>query len=609
MVLLYLTAVAFLQGCSQKQHPVSNKWGLQPPRAQMTRTFATAENCFDADFLALGMGGTNMMTMLWSIAMGKSVVGVEMRGDPFLSIHWNIREDLYHQFGLIDDMMMERYGEEGVPRRANGKIFSLAECFYTPETTAGYVVADEVINGFDEIHHLAGTIHHYEFIDDRWKDGKPNRIVSTLPRPEVPTKPDPNAIRSSMKEVLDGPSTFQSEANNVLILLRRYIEAIEAMDKTCGREPRVRLFTRHQVSSCDDGFVTEKDGRISVNIEAVQELDFKGKLTRVPVSNAPRIQINAPDLCVIAQGVKSMDAERLGFIQKDVMVDHNDGQGPHVAQADYLAGFIDVLVDGRIRRRIASAFDDKGDEYWVRQIAVGHEGDPQVGWVLVQVPDYMLFDPVEAGYVSEDVEKDSVEYFAAHQRLLYEFYIRECSKLLEIPEENLKEVRMAYGPKMFSTVEHIGDNPRIAPNVFVAGDTFGNGHFLTSGGAMTGMVGHSMAVLNFWKAIDSGISSEEAYKVLAETIEKDTRDWLEGSAKEFSTSAPVNFGIDRINQVAGDSHICMSARAESIDASRRMRHDLSVQDPCDWRRPALRNGRVLTASLKPPLKQLATQVA
>jgi hypothetical protein len=29
--------------------------------------------------------------------MGRQAVGVEMRGDPFLGVHWNIREDLYHQ--------------------------------------------------------------------------------------------------------------------------------------------------------------------------------------------------------------------------------------------------------------------------------------------------------------------------------------------------------------------------------------------------------------------------------------------------------------------------------------------------------------------------------
>src|SRR5438046_8417251 len=37
----------------------------------------------DADFLALGLGGTGMMGMLWTVAMGYRAVGVEMRGGPF----------------------------------------------------------------------------------------------------------------------------------------------------------------------------------------------------------------------------------------------------------------------------------------------------------------------------------------------------------------------------------------------------------------------------------------------------------------------------------------------------------------------------------------------
>ncbi len=100
----------------------------------------------DADFLALGMGGTNMMSMLWTVAMGRQAVGIEMRGDPFLGVHWNIREDFYHQLGLIDQMMLERYGEVGVPRRGDGRIFRLAECFYSPYTMSGDIVADEIID-------------------------------------------------------------------------------------------------------------------------------------------------------------------------------------------------------------------------------------------------------------------------------------------------------------------------------------------------------------------------------------------------------------------------------------------------------------------------------
>ena len=60
------------------------------------------KNAVNPDFLALGLGGTNLLAMLWAVAMGRRAVGVEMRGDPFLGVHWNIREDLHHQPGLID---------------------------------------------------------------------------------------------------------------------------------------------------------------------------------------------------------------------------------------------------------------------------------------------------------------------------------------------------------------------------------------------------------------------------------------------------------------------------------------------------------------------------
>lgn len=41
----------------------------------------------DADFVAIGLGGTNMLAMLWAIAMGWRAVGVDLRGDPFLGVH------------------------------------------------------------------------------------------------------------------------------------------------------------------------------------------------------------------------------------------------------------------------------------------------------------------------------------------------------------------------------------------------------------------------------------------------------------------------------------------------------------------------------------------
>ena len=550
----------------------------------------------DPDFLALGMGGTSMMSMLWSIAMGRRAVGVEMRGDPFLGVHWNIREDFYHQLGLIDSMMLERYGEARIPRRGNGRLFRLAECFYSPDTVAGDIVADEIIDGFDTEQHIVGTIHHVEFIDDRWRDGLPNRVITLLDPPKPPQQPDPGKIRSSMVDVLDGPSTFQAEAASIQKLLRRYLELIEQLDRNSNHEPRVQLFTHHRVVPAkNEGFVAGPDGRLRIRIEPLQEFDFKGQFVRVREPNSQTIDIGVPELFMIAQGFNSSDAKRLGFEQQDVWVDHADGRGPVVAQADFLAGLVEVLIGGRLRRGISSEFDEEGKEYWVRQIAVGHENDPEVGWVLVQVPDFKTFDPIAAGLLPAGTDTNSPEFFASYQHLIYNYYMEQAANILEIPVEELTKVQMIYGPTLFSLVERVGADPLVAPNGVVAGDSFGNGHFLTSGGAMTGMIGHSARVLSYWQAREAGTPQPEAIRQLADSIRADTHAWLEVSAKEYSQAVPINFGAERIEQINIASGADVNARAGSIDAARRQRHALLPLDPSNWRRLFIRNGKVLSA--------------
>lgn len=554
------------------------------------------EVMIDPDFLALGMGGTSMMSMLWTIAMGRRAVGVEMRGDPFLGVHWNIREDLYHQLGLIDSMMLERYGEARIPRRGDGRLFRLAECFYSPQTTAGDIVADEIIDGFDTDQHIVGTIHHVEFIDDRWRDGLPNRVITLLDPPKPPQQPDPGKIRTSMVDVLDGPSTFQAEAASIQKLLRRYLELIEQLDRNSNYEPRVQLFTHHRVvPSKNDGFIDAPDGRKRIRIEALQEFDFKGQFVRVREPNSQTIDIGIPELFMIAQGFSSSDAKRLGFEQQDVWVDHADGRGPVVAQADFLAGLVEVLVGGRLRRRICSEFDADGKEYWVRQIAVGHENDPEVGWVLVQVPDFKTFDPIEAGLLPASTDPNSPEFFASYQHLIYDYYMEQAANTLEIPVQELTKVQMIYGPTLFSLVERVGDDPLIAANGVVAGDSFGNGHFLTSGGAMTGMIGHSQRVLTYWQGRNADVSPTDAIRQLADNIKEDTYAWLKVSAKEYSQAVPINFGAERIEQINKVSGADVDARANSIDAARRQRHALIPLDPSNWRRLFIRNGKVLSA--------------
>src|SRR5437660_2914870 len=433
------------------------------------------------DFLALGLGGINMMSTLWTVAMGRQALGVEMRGDPFLGVHWNIREDFYHQLGLIDQMMLERYGEARLPRREDGQIFRPAECFYSQQTVSGDIVADEIIAGYDIDQHIVGTIHHVEFIDDRWRDGLPNRVITLLEPPKPPEHPDPRKIRTTMAEVLDGPSTFQAEAASIQKLLRRYLELIEQQDRETNSKPRVQLFTHHRVIPTDgDGFIHCLDGRKRIRIEALKEFDFKGQFVRVREPGSEVIELGVPELFMIAQGFNSTDAKRLGFEQQDVKVDHGDGRGSVVAQADFLAGLVEVLVGGRLRRRISSEFDQDGKEYWVRQIAVGHENDPEVGWVLVQVPDFKTFDPIESGLLPAGTNPDSPEFFATYQHLIYEYYIKQAADILDIPRQELMKVQMIYGPTLFSLIERVGDDPLIATICVVDGDSFGNGHYRSS---------------------------------------------------------------------------------------------------------------------------------
>ena len=100
---------------------------------------------------------------------------------------------------------------------------------------------------------------------------------------------------------------------------------------------------------------------------------------------------------------------------------------------------------------------------------------------------------------------------------------------------------------------------------------------------MTGMIGHSARVHEYWLARDAGTAPAVAIRGLAESIREDTNAWLHVSAKEYSQAVPINFGAERIAliNVAGASE---RKRAATIDAARRQRHDLLPLDPSNWQR-------------------------
>src|SRR6185295_6428546 len=93
------------------------------------------------------------------------------------------------------------------------------------------------------------------------------------------------------------------------------------------------------------------------------------------------------------------------------------------------------------------------------------------------------------------------------------------------------------------------------------------------------------------------VSPDDAIRTLADCIKRGTQGWLHVSAQEYSDAVPINFGAERIRQIAAASGIDSTARAHAIDATRRQRHSLLPLDPSDWRRLFLRNGAVFSAPL------------
>ncbi|GAA2987223.1 MFS transporter [Actinokineospora diospyrosa] len=500
----------------------------------------------DADFLALGLSGANMTAMLWSIAMGKRAVGVDLRGDPYVAVmHWNIREDMYHHLSEIDRLMMERFGEDRVPRRGDGSLFLLGECFYNPDPESpGDARADEVVSGWTPESHIAGVVQRVEFIDDRYADGKPMRSVESLGSYDAPMVPDPSRIGRDMGEVLRERSAFQTGAQELLIILRRYLKAIEKMDLAAGVEPRCRLFRFHRVVEQTkrrrgepDGFTRDADGRVRVHIEAIREMDGKRSYGRVRAPGTKVIDLGVPELFMVAEGLHSVDAKRLGMEFEHRMLDHGDGRGPVRAQGDYLVGLMTIYVDSRMRQRVASEFDRDGNEYWVRQAAIGHEDDAEIGWIAAEVPDFRTFDPILGGLVPEGTDHDSPEYFAGYQHLIRDYWLRQVSIITEIPLSDVRRTSIASTPTLFTVEAKSGVDALVARNGVVAGDSFGNGDFLTSGGINTGILGHAARVLTYWRRRADGADTDSAIRELADGIKADTEAWIDVSVPNFAQPA------------------------------------------------------------------------
>lgn len=556
----------------------------------------------DPDFLALGLGGTGMMAMLWSIARGRRAVGVELRGDPYLQfMQWRLSEDLYHHLAEIDRLILERYGEDRIPRRGTGALFRLSDCFFVrgSENGGGEGRADEVIAGFHGANHVGGASQRIESVDDRWVDGEPRRTLESYPVEEPTTDPDLSVLDRPFEEVLSSQFQIQVNAEDFLLILRRYLQGLERIDLEGGHEPRCRLFTFHRaVPDLDDagnpfgpneeGFVREADGRVRVRIEAVRELDERDRYRRIREPGTEVLDLGIPKLFMVSQGLNSPDAKRLGLEQKVVEIDHRDGRGPRSAEADYIVGLIGLRVGNKVRQRIASIFDDDGQEYWSRQSVIGHEGISEAGWMAIEVPDHEAFDPIEKGLVPPGMRRGSPEYYGAYKYLLRDHYLDQVALLTGVPKRELLRTLSLVLPRIVTVVEKVGQDALLAENGVVAGDSFGNGHFITRGGAVVGLMGHALRVNQFWQNLDEG-SEAQSVRALADAIKKDTDTWLRLSEAEFRQPAPMKATADGIQ-----------AYERRIDEARTHRRSMASFDyRDDWSRLVVFPGRLYMAGLEP----------
>jgi MFS family permease len=553
---ILVVAIGFAVFLVQPETPRSAPQGLDDSDVRVARRVIDPAGLADADMVCLGMGSTGMMAMLWSIAQGRRVVGVDLRGGPFFfAMQWPLREDLYHHFVAIDRLMVERYGLDNLPTRVDGTPILLHECVFRPNGGYGETDrADTVLSELSEIV-LACPVGETQIIDDRLQHGE--RQLTLHPKEPVEDEHgyDPLENPRSMAEVLLDRPRLLTDSAEFLVLLRRYLEGMEDMDLERGVPPRVRLLTYHRTAEPrlggrgraawrrlvrrvppETGLVRQPDGRIRVRVEAIRELDRRNSYSRVRDPHGVVIDLGVPELLVVAEGTEGPDARRLGLRQQPVMIDY--GHGPVPAEVDYIMGSVGVLLDGVCRRRIASVLDAQGQEHWVRQTVEGHETYADVAWTLIEIARGHLFDPVGAGMVSRFTPKRSRRYRGALRYLSRDYFTQHIAHVLEMPVSYLRWVFSIFGPRIVRVQERIGENAQVGTNAVVAGDSFGIGIPLEGRGPITGMVGHGSRVGRYWYDRDRGVAAEEAMERLATGIKEDTEAWIAASEPDFAQPGP-----------------------------------------------------------------------
>ena len=483
----------------------------------MTR--GDSDDVGEPDVVAIGLGAAGLMAMLWSVASGRRVSGVGTGADAAEGM-WSIPAAVLHQLELVDELMLERYGPDRLPRRGDGSRLRLAGCLHSPGARPAATAAD-VVAATGAPAQIAGVVRRLEHVDDRGAE----TIVSVvqLDPPVAAAADGDHGLRDDVAELLVEPRPLQVPAAELVALLRRYLEAIEAIDRESGAAPRVRLFGSHRVAE-HDGFAQEPGDRRRIRI--------------VPVARAAAtVDLGIPELFLVTQRA---EARRCGLCDRVVEVDHRGGRGPVPARADFAAGWAHARSGGLCRRRVATQRDEDGDEYWVHQLLLALQGDPAPAWCLLQVPTFMAFEPQPAIAAAGGAPAD-----AARRAALRAFFADQAGALL-----GTSEVVALGEPALIRVTERLGDDARVAANGIAAGDALGCGHPRCGGEPIVAIAGHGARVLRYWRDRDAGASAERAIRSLADAARRDTEAWIRLGAADRAEAPQGHFTADCFAEMA-----------------------------------------------------------
>ncbi|GAA2707360.1 hypothetical protein ACFY2R_20050 [Micromonospora olivasterospora] len=444
------------------------------------------------DLVVLGGGGAGAMAMLWTLAAGRRAVGVpgaDPPSDPLLGpgATWCLPAGVHRHLELLDRLLLRRYGPDGVPARADGSRWRLADALRpTDPALAGGAVE----------------------VREEWTDGESRATVTAT-----------------------WPAVLRVPATELLAELWGYLAAVEATDRHAGRAPRVRVLSGHAVAG------QSMAGRV-----------------RLTAPDGATVDLGDSELVLLDDHPAGAAARACGVTAAPLVVDHGDGRGPTLARAHLVVGALDTSVGDLCRRRVAPAFDEDHDEYRVRQVAVGRGPTGMPAWLAVQVPEYHVFDPVEAGLVPPGTPPDSPDHLDAVRLLVRRLFVTAAAELLQRPEAAL-DGAIRGGPDRPRLVSATAWRPVGPPSdgagqLIAVGDTVGGGHPLHPLRPVTGPFRHGHRVRRYWRRRAAGTGAGEAALALAVEVAADTAEWINASISDFAEPPQFHFNADCFAELA-----------------------------------------------------------